>query len=104
MSPLVVDSEPDNSNNNEEISFVLPGGLDFLSDGLTETLSQNQSEREARDKLDRDMETYIRSAKSHLEVLHAEAKQKAKKEKKKVEIIPKDPLEFWFAQVNVICM
>ena len=106
MSPLVVDSEEsDNSNNNneeEEITLVLPGGLDCLRDGLTQSLSQNQSEREALDKLDQDLDTYMRNAKSHIEVLHAEAKKKAKKEKKKVEMIAKDPLEFWFAQVR--CM
>ena len=97
------------SSNNNDVTFVLPEGLDCLSDGLPEVTAENESGREVRDLLDRDLGTYNRDADSHMAVLQAEAKAKAKKDKKakkgkdgkiKVKVIPKDPLEFWFAQVR----
>ena len=103
MSPLVsVPDLPTASNNN--LRFVLPGGLGCLSDGLTQTVSRNSSERSARDQLDRDLEAYIRAADSHFSGLQAEAAAKALaegKEVEEVEIVAKDPLDFWFAQVAV---
>ena len=73
----------------------------FFQEVLTASVPvQNQSEMEALDKLDQETETYMRNSKSHIKVLHAEAKKKAKKEKKKVEMVAKDPLDFWFAGLH----
>ena len=56
-----------------------------------------------REKLDKDIETFSRAADLHLVGLQAEAVAKAKKNgKNEAEIIAKDPLDFWFAQVGVI--
>ena len=97
------------SSNNNDVTFVLPEGLDCLSDGLPEVTAENESGREVRDLLDRDLGTYIRGANSHMAILQAEAKARAKKDKEgrkdkdgkiKLEVIPKDPLDFWFAQVR----
>ena len=106
ISPLVPDEAPaavaTNSNNNH-IKFVLPGGLGCLSDGLSDTLARNDTERNMREKLDKDLETYSRAADSHLAVLQAEAAAEAMRNgKTEAEIIPKDPMEFWFAQVGDI--
>ena len=102
LSPLVSKSAPgpvsDAANN---ITFVLPGGLSSLSDGLSQTLASNQLERNIRNKVDQDLQTYIRAADLHLNSLKAEAAAMAKG-KSKVELIAKDPLNFWFAQVSVI--
>ena len=57
-----------------------------------------------REMLDKDIETYSRAADSHLAVLQAEAASEAKRKgKTEAEIVAKDPLDFWFAQVGVIC-
>ena len=57
-----------------------------------------------RESLDKDLETYSRAAASHLAALRAEAASEAKKNgKTEAEIVAKDPLDFWFAQVGVIC-
>ena len=57
-----------------------------------------------REKLDKDLETYSRAADSHLAVLQAEAAAEATRNgKTEAEILPKDPMEFWFAQVGDIC-
>ena len=102
VSPLVADPSPAPSSNNN-IRFVLPGGLSCLSDGFSQTLVRNESERSIRDKIDKDLETYIRAADSHLAGLQAEAAEKAANDKEEVEIVAKDPLDFWFAQVGVSC-
>merc|ERR1719154_433466 len=98
LSPLVSESAPgpvsDAANN---ITFVLPGGLSSLSDGLSQTLASNQSDRNIRDKVDQDLQTYIRAADLHLNGLKGEAAAMAKG-KSKVELVAKDPLDFWFAQ------
>ena len=107
ISHLVPDEAPattTNSNNNNNIKFVLPGGLGCLSDGLSQTLARNETKRNMREKLDKDLETYSRAADSHLAVLQAEAAAEAKRNgKTEAEIVPKDPMDFWFAQVSVIC-
>ena len=99
------------SSNNNDVTFVLPEGLDCLSDGLPEVTAENESGMGVRDLLDKDLATYIRGANSHMATLQAEAKARAKKDKKarkdkdgkiKLEVIPKDPLDFWFAQVRSI--
>ena len=78
--------------------------MSCLSDALSQTLSRNESARSRRDKLDKDLETYIRAADNHLDDLEAEARAKAAREgKEEAEIDPKDPLDFWCAQVGVIC-
>lgn len=85
------------------ITFVLPGGLSSLNDGLSQTLARNESEGSLRDKLDQDIKTYIRAADLHLKGLKEEASAKAAATGiKKVELVAKDPLDFWFAQVGVI--
>jgi len=86
----------DGANN---ITFVLPGGLSSLSDGLSQTLASNQSERNIRDKVDQDLQTYIRAADLHLNGLKGEAAAMAKG--KKIELVAKDPLDFWFAQGEI---
>ena len=99
------------STNNNDVTFVLPEGLDCLSDGLPEVTAENESGMGVRDLLDKDLATYIRGANSHMATLQAEAKARAKKDKKarkdkdgkvKLEVIPKDPMDFWFAQVRSI--
>ena len=103
ISTLVPDEVQAPSSNNN-IKFVLPGGLGCLSDGLSQTLARNETERNMREKLDKDLETYSRAADSHLAVLQAEAAAEAKRNgKTEAEIVPKDPMDFWFAQVSVIC-
>ena len=62
VSPLI-DAPATSSNNN--IKLLLPGGLSCLSETLTQTLNQCESGRDVRDKLDRDIDVYIRSANSH---------------------------------------
>ena len=93
------------ASDNNNIMFVLPGGLSSLSDGLSQTLASNVSEGSIRDKLDQDIQTYIRAADLHLKGLKAEACAKAAATgNNKVELVAKDPLDFWFAQVGVICI
>ena len=108
MSSLVGESTPTPAvaSNNNNIRFVLPGGLSCLSDGLSQALVRNESERNIRDKIDKDLEVYVRAADNHLAGLRAEAAAKAEKaatDREEVEIVAKDPLEFWFAQVGVSC-
>lgn len=56
-----------------------------------------------RERLDKDIKTYSRAAATNLAVLQAEAASEAKKNgKTEAEIVAKDPLDFWFAQVGVI--
>ena len=107
MSPLVAEAAPasTSASDNNNIMFVLPGGLSSLSDGLSQTLASNVSEGSIRDKLDQDIQTYIRAADLHLKGLKAEACAKAAATgNNKVELVAKDPLDFWFAQVGVICI
>ena len=96
--------DPPTAASNNNLRFVLPGGLGCLSDGLTQTVARNSSEMSARDQLDRDLEAYIRAADSHFSGLQVEAAAKASaegKEVEEVELVAKDPLDFWFAQVAV---
>lgn len=114
VSPLVAETAPAPASNNN-IRFVLPGGLSCLSDSLSQTLVGNESERNIREKLDKDLQSYISAADSHLASLQDEARVEAEKKKKErqdrgeveveeeVEIAPKDPLDFWFAQVGASC-
>ena len=114
VSPLVAETVPAPATNNN-IRFVLPGGLSCLSDGLSQTLVRNESERNIREKLDKDLQTYLSAADSHLTSLQDEARVEADQRNKErkdrgeveveesVEIVPKDPLDFWFAQVCVSC-
>lgn len=107
MSSLVGESTPAPASNNNNIRFVLPGGLSCLSDGFSQTLVRNESERNIRDKIDKDLEVYVRAADNHLAGLQAEAAAKAEKaanDGEEVEIVAKDPLDFWFAQVGVSCI
>ena len=100
MSPLVAAPLPSNNN----IKFVLPGGLSCLREGLTKNLTQSESQRDARDKLDRDIEAYTRSADSHCTMLKAKAEaEAAKKGEAEAELDTKDPLDFWFVQVSNNC-
>ena len=108
VAPLVAVPSSSTSSNNNEVTFVLPEGLDCLNDGLPEVTAETAG-REVRDLLDTDLGTYVRSADSHMATLQAEAKARAKKDKVtkkgkdgkfKVEVIPKDPLDFWLAQVS----
>ena len=87
------------SNNN--IRFVLPGGL-RRSGG--QTRARSESDRSTRDKLERDIDTYIRAADLHLDELEEEQAAEAiaqGKQAEEVELVAKDPLHFWFAQVSV---
>lgn len=99
MSPLVAANLLSNNN----IRFVLLGGLSCLSKDLTQNLTQSELKRDVQDKLDRDIEAYIRSTDSHCVMLKAKAGAKAaKKGAAEAELDAKDPLDFWFAQVGFI--
>ena len=101
----MAEAAPAPTSDNNNIMFVLPGGLSSLNGGLSQTLASNVSEGSIRDKLDQDIQTYIRAADLHLKGLKAEACAKAAATgNNKVELVAKDPLDFWFAQVGVICI
>ena len=102
VSPLI-DAPATSSNNN--IKLLLPGGLSCLSETLTQTLNQCESGRDVRDKLDRDIDVYIRSADSHCAKLKAKAEADARMHGKcEAEMVAEDPLDFWINQVMNICL
>ena len=102
VSPLIASPSPSSNNN---IKLMLPGGLSCLSESLTQTLNQTESVRDVREKLDRDIDVYIRSANSHCAKMKAKAEEEARINGKfEAEVVAEDPLNFWINQVRNICL